>query len=59
MLTQQLLAQKSLAMIMPDSSSCLVELLGQELYDDYFGEAEGGDSIVDGVSADINIPDNA
>ena len=39
----------------------LFKLLDREFYDDYFGEAKdgAGDSIVGGVSADINVPDNS
>ena len=35
------------------SKAELVNFLGPERYKDYFGEAEGGDSIVGGASADV------
>ena len=41
------------------SKAELVNFLGPERYEDYFGEAEGGDSIVGGASADVDVANSA
>ena len=37
----------------------LLQLLGRELYDDYYGKERGGDSVVGGASTDVNFRKNA
>ena len=41
-----------------ETNAELLELLGRELYDDYFDELKDGDSS-GGASADIDVQDNA